>query len=118
MIPSFTEVSSKAEYSIHSDVFAFAILMWEIVSISCQPFGGLDGWAVAAAIQQGQRPEIPDDCPPQLRNLIKKCWDSEPKQRPTMQQAIEDLKKLIPEQNQVNIESFGSESIKYHSNLN
>ena len=90
----YLEISSKAEYSVHSDMFAFGVLMWEIVSRNSRPFQGIEGFAIAALIQQGQRPEIPNDCPLDLKNLIKSCWSQEPKQRPTTQQVIEYLETL------------------------
>lgn len=37
----------------------------------------------------GARPKIPSECPPQLAELIKKCWDSDPAKRPTFQQIID-----------------------------
>jgi hypothetical protein len=31
---------------------------------------------------QGLTPEIPEDCPPLLRELMEKCWKKDPEQRP------------------------------------
>ena len=76
------------------------MLMWEITTRSSRPFANLEGWAIAGAIQEGQRPTIPNDCPIQIKNLIERCWNREAKQRPTMQQIIECLENLNNTQNQ------------------
>ena len=89
------EILKGGEYSIYSDVFAFGMLMWEIVTRNSRPFANLEGWTIAAAIEEGKRPIIPIDCPIQIKNLIEQCWNKEAKQRPTMQQIIEYLEKNL-----------------------
>ena len=84
---------SSNEYSIYSDVFAFGMLMWEIAARNSRPFGNLEWIETASKIKKGERPTIPSDCPIQIKNLIERCWNQEPKQRPTMQQIIEYLDK-------------------------
>ena len=95
------EILTSGEYSIYSDVFAFGMLMWEIVSRNSRPFGGNLGWIeIASKIKKGKRPTIPIDCPIQIKNLIERCWNQEAKQRLTMQQIIEYLQNLSKPQNQ------------------
>ena len=39
-------------------------------------------------IFQGERPDLPEDCPPFLSHLIEDCWASEPDDRPTSEDII------------------------------
>ena len=95
------EILTSGNYSIYSDVFAFGMLMWEIVSRNSKPFGGNLGWIeIASKIKKGKRPIIPIDCPIQIKKLIKQCWNQDAKQRPTMQQIIEYLENFSKPQNQ------------------
>ena len=107
----------KGEYSIYSDVFAFGILMWEIASRSSRPFQGVQEVVIPTLIQKGNRPEIANDCPIEIKNLIEQCWNQEAKQRPTMEQVVERLEKL----NAANFSSNFAHSLqsgaKYHSNF-
>lgn len=36
-----------------------------------------------AAVQRGERPEIPQHCPEQLADFIQACWQGEPENRPS-----------------------------------
>lgn len=49
---------------------------------------------VAVAIN-GERPVIPEDCPPRLADLIMRCWREDPKGRPGVDELIKELDELI-----------------------
>lgn len=44
---------------------------------------------IMKATIENARPEIPDWTPPFLENLIKLCWDKDPKVRPPFQRIID-----------------------------
>lgn len=79
------EILASKNYSLPSDVYAFGIILWEIISMD-HPYGEfafsfmLD---LENAVVSGQRPTMPD-CPPSFADLIKACWENDPNQRPTM----------------------------------
>ena len=76
--------------------------MWEIASRSSRPFEGIQEVVIPTMIKDGKRPEIPNDCPIEIKNLIEQCWNQEAKQRPTMPKIIEILEKLNAENFKVN----------------
>ena len=54
-------------YTSKSDVWSFAVLMWEVLSYGKTPFGIFSAVEVSMAIAKGQRLQRPDTCPENLR---------------------------------------------------
>jgi len=74
------------------DIYSFAMVCFEIL-IGELPFGDVDNpKKMKAMILKGDRPELPTHCPFQLRTLIEKCWNPEPKSRPTFDDICKELK--------------------------
>lgn len=79
-------------YTSQSDVWAFGVLLWEIMSRGHQPYPGLSNIKAMHYVQHGGRLEKPINCPITLYNLMKKCWHVEPKKRPTFKFSLKFLK--------------------------
>src|SRR5205823_4490960 len=78
------ELFTGGLYSQATDVYAFGMIMWEISSHE-KPFQEIvhDKY-LALRILKGLRPEITKDTPQFYRDLMQKCWHSDPTQRPTI----------------------------------
>eukprot|EP00727_Mastigamoeba_balamuthi_P002678 m51a1_g12407 putative serine threonine kinase (997) ;mRNA; r:699751-704568 len=79
------EVLSSATYSEASDVYSFGVVMNEILSCDL-PFKGLNKVVVAREVLEGKRPEIPRKLgaySTEYVELMCRCWDQQPSQRPT-----------------------------------
>ena len=78
-------LQSDTNYSHKADVYSFAIVMWEIMSRE-PPFKGLRPHEIMAqVVQMNTRPDlrrIPQNCPPLYRQIMERCWDSDPMNRP------------------------------------
>jgi serine/threonine protein kinase len=75
------------------DVYAFAMLLWEMFTQSI-PFNGLLGSEIKECVLGGDRPEVPrdtDECPRVVQQLIEQCWAQDPRDRPTMAEVCEVL---------------------------
>jgi len=73
-------------YSEKSDVWSFGIVVYEIVA-QTEPHKNMDDLQAAIAIRdEGLTPKIPSHCPQVLRELMMKCWNRNPEQRPTFEQ--------------------------------
>ncbi|EOA19245.1 hypothetical protein CARUB_v100064730mg, partial [Capsella rubella] len=53
--------------------------------------------AAVGVVQKGLRPKIPKQTHPKLTELLEKCWQQDPAQRPDFADIIEMLNQLIHE---------------------
>ena len=71
-------------YDTKCDVFSFAILLWEILSLK-QAFDGLTPTGFVEKVVVGkERLEVSNDWPALTRLMIPEAWDNDPKKRPDM----------------------------------
>ncbi|XP_023258768.1 protein-tyrosine kinase 2-beta-like [Seriola lalandi dorsalis] len=102
-------------FTTSSDVWMFAVCMWEILSRGQQPFFWLENRDVINQLEQGIRLPKPDDCPPALYSLMTRCWSYDPRERPTFTELvvkISDVHKMEKEQ-EVERERDRARSTKY-----
>ncbi|XP_054844698.1 protein-tyrosine kinase 2-beta isoform X3 [Eublepharis macularius] len=71
-----------------SDVWMFAVCMWEILSYGKQPFFWLENKDVIGVLEKGDRLPKPDACPPVLYTLMTRCWDYDPSDRPKFKELV------------------------------
>ncbi|XP_032071775.1 protein-tyrosine kinase 2-beta isoform X5 [Thamnophis elegans] len=71
-----------------SDVWMFAVCMWEILSYGKQPFFWLENKDVIGVLEKGDRLPKPDACPPILYALMTRCWDYDPNDRPKFKELV------------------------------
>ncbi|XP_076817413.1 uncharacterized protein LOC143462960 isoform X2 [Clavelina lepadiformis] len=76
-----------AHLTIKTDVFAFAILLWQMTTGE-DPMQGRTTSEVLDMIQTGKRLDFPETLPQSMQLLIEKCWDSSPMQRPAFKEVI------------------------------
>ncbi|KAH3758890.1 [FeFe]-hydrogenase [Pelomyxa schiedti] len=79
------EVYQGGQYSMSTDVFSFAVLLYEVFS-GIQSYSGAEftqDWMIPQFVISGKRLTIPPSVPERIANLIKVCWSQEPQKRPT-----------------------------------
>lgn len=77
------EVLQGQPYTQASDVYSFGMVAYELFS-GLPPYLDLDYDAcLALKICDGQRPKFKFKIPQLLEDLINRCWDKDPNQRPT-----------------------------------
>ncbi|KAL7862188.1 hypothetical protein SRHO_G00136290 [Serrasalmus rhombeus] len=84
-----------------SDVWMFAVCLWEIMSRGQQPFFWLENKDVINQLEQGVRLPKPELCPPTLYSLMTRCWTYDPSERPrftTLVCNLSDVHKIEQEQ--------------------
>jgi serine/threonine protein kinase len=76
-----TEILKGAKFSKASDIYSMGMIMWELTT-GCKPFSNVKhDIELIYKIIDGERPDITDDTPEDFANLIKKCWNPDPKKR-------------------------------------
>ncbi|XP_050535151.1 proto-oncogene tyrosine-protein kinase ROS-like [Daktulosphaira vitifoliae] len=82
-------------FTCQSDVWAFGVLLWEIMSMGQHPYPGYSNFKVICYVQQGGRLEKPINCPRTLYNLMQRCWSDDPIKRPKFEYCLKILKSFM-----------------------
>jgi serine/threonine protein kinase len=78
------EILRCKPYTPASDIYSFSIIMWEFTS-GVPPFYNIaHDLQLSLNICKGNRPEIIENTPKCYVDLMKRCWDSNPSNRPTV----------------------------------
>jgi serine/threonine protein kinase len=82
-------------HSLESDVFSFALILYELV-VGKPPFPKSLKQQVAAKllIVDDARPDIPDFVLPEVAKLICDCWATDPGDRPLFHQILRRLERM------------------------
>ncbi|PRQ15915.1 putative protein kinase TKL-CTR1-DRK-2 family [Rosa chinensis] len=76
------------------DVYSYGVILWELSTMQ-QPWGGMNPMQVVGAVGfQHRRLDIPNDIDPAIADLIEKCWQTDPKLRPSFAEIMAILKPL------------------------
>eukprot|EP00118_Oscarella_pearsei_P017372 m.171588 g.171588 ORF g.171588 m.171588 type:complete len:1503 (+) comp39060_c0_seq1:197-4705(+) len=71
------------QFTHKTDVWAFGVTMWEILTFGNQPFKGKKGSEMLGLLQSGERLPHPKVCTPDVYAIMLECWDLSPDERPT-----------------------------------
>ncbi|RIB17637.1 kinase-like domain-containing protein, partial [Gigaspora rosea] len=77
------EVLDKNPYTKETDIYSFGIIMWEILYGKPVPFDQKSELQFQLQVCNGLRPHIYENTASCYTNLMKKCWNMDPKKRPT-----------------------------------
>lgn len=81
-------------FTCQSDVWAFGVLIWEIMTLGQQPYPARTNLEVLHYVRNGGRLGRPNNCPEELHQLMLKCWNYNPEMRPTFKYCLEVLEEL------------------------
>ncbi|RIB12834.1 kinase-like domain-containing protein [Gigaspora rosea] len=83
------EVLYGEKYTMKSDIYSFGIIMSEVFT-GYPPYHDIPhDFSLATQICLGRRPEIRCKVPQSLLNLMNKCLDAEPQNRPTAKALVD-----------------------------
>ncbi|KAJ8027636.1 Fibroblast growth factor receptor 4 [Holothuria leucospilota] len=74
------------QYSHKSDVWSFAIVLWEVYSLGDIPYRGMTHDEIEIEVRNLKLLEKPPDCPGAVFNLMLSSWNLSCKDRPTFRQ--------------------------------
>ena len=70
-------------FSEGSDMWSFAVTVWELLSYGEQPFKDSKLLEVLRRVRGGERLACPPKCPDHLYGMLLECWNADRKRRPT-----------------------------------
>ncbi|XP_029165112.1 LOW QUALITY PROTEIN: proto-oncogene tyrosine-protein kinase ROS-like [Nylanderia fulva] len=77
-------------FTSQSDVWAFGVLMWEIMSLGEQPYFTKNNLEVVQYVSAGGKLSKPLNCPPMLFQLMLHCWTAA-NNRPNFIHCLENI---------------------------
>lgn len=90
------EVLRHERYTEKADLFSFGTVLWEFYTRQCV-FKGLPQIEVYNAVIEGNMPAVDDGVDERYESLMKECWATDPKQRPSFRTVIDRLSTLVDE---------------------
>ncbi|XP_061083683.1 tyrosine-protein kinase Mer [Conger conger] len=87
-------------FTVKSDVWAFGVTMWEIVTRGMTPYPGVQNHEIYDYLLEGHRLKQPTDCLDELYEIMYTCWRTDPVARPFFPQLrvlLEKLAEKLPE---------------------
>lgn len=82
--------SHKTSYA--SDVYSFGMVVWEVLARDT-PWATLrDREMFVRVVIKGERPAIPADAPADIADVMRACWASVPRERPSSQELMAGMK--------------------------
>ncbi|KAF7661514.1 hypothetical protein LDENG_00258920 [Lucifuga dentata] len=97
------EVIQSLPVSETCDTYSYGVVLWEMLTREV-PFKGFEGLQVAwLVVEKQERLTIPSSCPSSFAELMRKCWQADPKERPQFKQVLVTLETMasdsrLPEQ--------------------
>lgn len=87
------EILQDEMYSQAGDVYAFAFIIFEIMTCEIPYKNEVNNFVkLSQKVINGYRPTIREDVPDSYRNLIERCWSQDPKERPSFDVIVVNLK--------------------------
>ena len=103
------EILSKRKFSIKSDVWAFGVLLSEVFSHGSTPYPNMDKAKVKSDVQNGIKMAQPSDCPNEVYEVMKGCFEFHAEKRPSFAVIHQQLMELNCKSSMSEANSSGSE---------
>ncbi|CAL1268200.1 unnamed protein product [Larinioides sclopetarius] len=88
-------------YTTQSDVWAFGVLLWEIMTFGGMPYATIPPEKLFHLLKQGTRLEKPTNCRMETYLLMLECWNVNPSERPTFSALVRKLDTAVMESSDV-----------------
>ncbi|XP_030043845.1 insulin receptor-related protein [Microcaecilia unicolor] len=79
-------------FTPQSDVWSFGVVLWEIATLAEQPYQGMSNEQVLHFVMDNGVLERPENCAERLHELMRWCWQQNPRQRPAFLEILEETR--------------------------
>ena len=76
------EVIRDGQFSSQSDVWAFGVTVWEIMTLAASPYPGIEDNEILSMLESGVRLQNPISCPESINRIMQLCWNASATNRP------------------------------------
>ena len=93
MPPEILRTSGDLTFTEKSDVWSFGVTIYEVYSLGYQPYFNrkqIQDVIDYLCIEKGTL-EVPDSCPDNVSDILKRCWSSEPQDRYSFEEILSIL---------------------------
>ncbi|CAI2178842.1 2677_t:CDS:2, partial [Funneliformis geosporum] len=81
-----SEIFIDSSFSKETDIYSISMIIWELTT-GCKPFANVEhDYKLIYEIIDRTQPEITEDTPECYANLMKRCWDSNTSNRPSIKE--------------------------------
>ena len=88
------EALLQGHFTTHSDVWAYGVLLWEIMTLGDNPYPSVQMETLHELLKSGHRMECPCECPSEVYQIMRECWHSNPVLRPNFTNLIQNINQL------------------------
>ncbi|XP_041669091.1 tyrosine-protein kinase receptor TYRO3, partial [Cheilinus undulatus] len=88
------ESLSDNVYTTQSDVWAFGVTMWEVMTRGQTPYPGVENSEIYEFLIKGERLKKPAHCRDDIYEIMHSCWSPVPKCRPSFKHLVDQLEAL------------------------
>uniref|UniRef100_T1IQU4 Dol-P-Glc:Glc(2)Man(9)GlcNAc(2)-PP-Dol alpha-1,2-glucosyltransferase n=1 Tax=Strigamia maritima TaxID=126957 RepID=T1IQU4_STRMM len=85
----------RGRYTIKGDVWSFAVLFWEIVTLGATPYGTVKCKEVSGRVTRGMRLKQPNYLGDDVYQLMLQCWQIDSDERPTFSEIVSQLVNVL-----------------------
>ena len=82
-------------YTTKSDVWSYGVLLWEIATLGGSPYPSVPSRLLLNQLLSGYRMDKPPGCLDDMYDVMKKCWNIDPAQRPTFGEVTTQLQDVL-----------------------
>ena len=91
--PELMYAGKGKQYSLYdhrADIFSYGMFLYQMIARR-HPYHNIPTYRIDTAIEKGERPKCQDNSYHYLTQLMEKCWDDNPTDRPDMDEIIKSL---------------------------
>ena len=111
------EAIMYAKFTLHSDVWSFGVVLWEIFSYGAQPYYSLSNEEVVDHVRRGEVLKHPPGTPTEIYDLMVDCWATDPDDRPTASELHVGLRRWNPDMSASISDTLSSNNPKPYENM-